>query len=482
MLRRTKIVATLGPATDSIDSLSAIINAGVDVVRLNFSHGENQDHIKRAERVRSVAKRLNRFVAVLADLQGPKIRIARFVNHKITLKTGDSFTLDTRLGANEGHQGAVGIDHEAVINDTHKGDILLLDDGRIELSVKENNGTCIFCDVLIGGDLSNNKGINKKGGGLSAKALTDKDKADIITAAALDADYVAVSFPRNSEDMLEARTLLDEAGSNAGLIAKIERAELIDDLEILDEVIRVSNGVMVARGDLAVEIGDAELVAVQKHIIQRARALNRIVITATQMMESMITSPMPTRAEVSDVANAVIDGTDAVMLSAETAVGEYPVDVIEAMDRICTGAERHLPTQISQHRMHESFEAIDETIALSAMYAANHLTGVKAIISMTESGATPLLMSRIRSKLPIYSFSGLLHTQRKMALYRGVQTIPFNANNVENAAVNRFAIETLLEAKVVEQGDLIILTKGDYVNAQGGTNAMKILRVGDDIN
>lgn len=481
MLRRTKIVATLGPATDSIESLEAIIKAGVDVVRLNFSHGESEDHIQRAERVRDVASKQGRFVAVLADLQGPKIRIARFACDKITLKVGDKFALDTRLGVNDGDQHAVGIDHEAVINDTRPNDILLLDDGRIELLVKTNDGVRIECDVLIGGVLSNNKGINKKGGGLSAKALTEKDRADIKVAAQFDADYVAVSFPRDAADMNEARMLLAEAGSDAGLIAKIERAELVADSEMLDEVIRVSNGVMVARGDLAVEVGDAELVAIQKHIIQRARALNRVVITATQMMESMITSPMPTRAEVSDVANAVIDGTDAVMLSAETAVGEYPVEVIDAMNRICTGAERSLTTQVSQHRMHESFEKIDESIALSAMYAANHLKGVKAIVSMTETGATPLLMSRIRSKLPIYSFSGQLHTQRRMALYRGVQTIPFNATDVENEEVNRFAIDTLLDKKVVEEGDLVILTKGDYVNAQGGTNTMKILNVGGDI-
>ena len=481
MLRRTKIVATLGPATDSVESLEAIIKAGVDVVRLNFSHGESEDHIQRAERVREVAGRLGRFVAVMADLQGPKIRIARFSCDKIILKVGDSFTLDTRLGANEGSQKAVGIDHEAVIQDSHPSDTLLLDDGRIEFLVKSNDGIRIECKVLIGGVLSNNKGINKKGGGLSADALTPKDKADIKVAARFDADYVAVSFPRDASDMNEARALLSAEGSDAGLIAKIERAELIEDYDMLDDVIRASNGVMVARGDLAVEIGDAELVAVQKHIIQRARALNRVVITATQMMESMITSPMPTRAEVSDVANAVIDGTDAVMLSAETAVGEYPVEVIEAMDRICMGAERSLTTQVSQHRMHESFEKIDESIALSAMYAANHLTGVKAIVSMTETGATPLLMSRIRSKLPIYSFSGLLHTQRRMALYRGVQTIPFNADDVANEEVNRFAINMLLEKKVVEDGDLVILTKGDYVNAQGGTNTMKVLKVGDDI-
>ena len=482
MLRRTKIVATLGPATSSDESLEDIIQAGVDVVRLNFSHGESQDHIQRAKQVRDIAARLGRYVAVLADLQGPKIRIARFEKDKITLKVGDSFALDTRLGVSEGNQLAVGIDHEAVINDSHPGDVLLLDDGRIELLVKSNDGVRIECDVLIGGVLSNNKGINKQGGGLSAKALTDKDKADIKVAAELDADYVAVSFPRDADDMHEARELLKAAGSEAGLIAKIERAELVADHDMLDEVIRVSNGVMVARGDLAVEIGDAELVAIQKHIIQRARTLNRVVITATQMMESMITCPMPTRAEVSDVANAVIDGTDAVMLSAETAVGEYPKEVVEAMNRICMGAERSPTTQVSQHRIHEEFEQIDESIALSAMYAANHLQGVKAIISMTETGKTPLLMSRIRSGVPVFSFSAQQATQRRVAMYRGVYTVPFVAADVDHDKVNRLAVDTLVKQGVVEKGDLVILTKGDYIKAQGGTNTMKILQVGGEIH
>jgi len=481
MFRRTKIVATLGPSTSSMEDLETIIKAGVDVVRLNFSHGNSQDHIDIAKRVRQAAKNQGRFVAMLADLQGPKIRITRFLKDKVQLKTGDKFTLDSQLDANAGNQEAIGIDHEVVIQDTHANDILLLDDGRIELLVKENNGTRIYCEVLVGGTLSNNKGINKKGGGLSAKALTEKDKKDIKTIAAIGADYVAVSFPRSASDMNEARALLKAASSEAALIAKIERAELIDDSNSLDEVIRVSDGVMVARGDLGVEIGDAELVAVQKHIIQRARALNRVVITATQMMESMISSPIPTRAEVSDVANAVIDGSDAVMLSAETAVGDFPVEVIEAMSRICKGAENYIPTQVSQHRMHETFKEIDESIALSAMYAANHLTGVKAIICMTETGATPLLMSRIRSKIPIFAFSGSLQTQRKMTLYRGVQTIAFDVSTIKNETVNSFAVETLLQMQILQKDDLIIITKGDYINAQGGTNTLKILRVGDII-
>ncbi|WP_431687691.1 pyruvate kinase [Hahella sp. NBU794] len=481
MLRRTKIIATLGPATSSSEALESIIKAGVDVVRLNFSHGEAAEHIARAELVRELARKQNRFVAILADLQGPKLRIARFVDGKVTLTPGQRFVLDARLDKEAGDIDRVGIDYEQLVNDVSAGDTLLLDDGRLELLVEEVVGLEIICRVIIGGKLSNNKGLNKKGGGLSAKALTDKDKADIKTAAKLGADYVAVSFARTPEDMHEARALLKAEGSNASLMAKIERADLVHNPEQLDAVILASDAVMVARGDLAVEIGDAELVGVQKHIIARARTLNRVVITATQMMESMISSPMPTRAEVSDIANAVLDYTDAVMLSAESAVGQYPAQAVEAMARICVGAEKHPSTHQSKHRIHEGMARIDESIALSAMYAANHLQGVKAIICMTETGATPLLMSRIKSPLPIYAFSRHHETQHKVVLYRGVQTIPFDSDQHPNEEINQLVVNELVKRNVVTDGDLVILTKGDYVNAQGGTNTMKIVRVGGSI-
>ena len=330
--------------------------------------------------------------------------------------------------------------------------------------------------------MSNNKGLNKRGGGLSAEALTEKDKQDIVTAAKLGADYVAVSFVRNAEDMHTARRLLKEAGSEAGLVAKIERAELAHDDDALDAVIEASDVVMVARGDLAVEIGDAELVGVQKHIIQRARILNRAVITATQMMESMITNPMPTRAEVSDVANAVMDYTDAVMLSAETAVGDYPVEAVSAMVRICIGAEKHPSMHQSKHRMHESMGRVDEAIALSTMYAANHLNGIAAIICLTETGATPRLMSRIKSSLPIYALSRHHTTQHRVVMYRGVQTVPFDTANFAAEDTNTQAVEQLVKQGVVKDGDLVIITKGNFTNAQGGTNSMQILRVGEHLH
>ena len=481
MERRTKIVATLGPATDTPEMIDRLVQAGVNVVRLNFSHGSPEDHKNRAQMVRDAAKRRGKFVAILGDLQGPKIRIARFVETKIQLAVGDRFALDASLDKNAGNQFEVGIDYEALVEDCSVGDILLLDDGRVQLKVIEKLQKRLECEVTIGGPLSNNKGINRQGGGLSAGALTEKDMADIKTAAEIDVDYLAVSFPRTGDDMRQARELMIAAGGDAGLIAKIERAETVSCVENIDEIVEASDGVMVARGDLGVEIGDAELIGIQKLIIARARSLDKTVITATQMMESMISSPMPTRAEVFDVANAVLDGTDAVMLSAETAAGEYPVETVEAMVRVIVGAEKNRLSQVSKHRMDETFERIDESIALAAMYTANHLKGVKAIIAMTESGATPLLMSRIRSGIPIFAYSARPKTQTRVALYRGVKTIPFDISEMENSSVNQLAVQKLVDRGDVVEGDIVLITKGDYVNALGGTNTMKIVKVGGTI-
>lgn len=355
---------------------------------------------------------------------------------------------------------------------------MLLDDGRIVLKVVRVEENKVYTTVEVGGPLSNNKGINLQGGGLSAPALTDKDRADLITAAEIGADYIAISFVRNAGDMHEARALLEKANSNAGLIAKIERAEAIE-TETLKGIIQASEGIMVARGDLAVEIGDAMLVGVQKDIIKHTRKLNRIVITATQMMESMITSPMPTRAEVSDVANAVMDGTDAVMLSAETAVGDYPAQTVEAMARVCLGAEQHRNAHKSSHRLDIAVHSIYESVALSAMYAANHLDGVKAIICMTQRGKTPLVMSRISSGIPIFAFTSHAETQRRVCLYRGVLTHPFDSKVIDNDQINHVAVEQLKSLGVVQDGDIVLITKGDYVKAHGGTNTLKVVRVGD---
>lgn len=474
MPRRTKIVATLGPATDNENTLDEMIRAGMDVVRVNFSHGSHEDHIKRAETVRNRARAHGHQVGVLADLQGPKIRIERFREDRIILEKDDQFILDAALGPNEGTRERVGVTYKGLPNDVTRGDSLLLDDGMLVLWVEEVIGAEVHCRVMTGGVLSNSKGINRLGGGLTAESLTDKDREDIKVAAAMGADYVAVSFPRCADDIHVARELLRAAGGHGGIVAKIERAEAIN---ALDEIIEAADVVMIARGDLGVEIGDAELPAVQKRIIQIARSKDRVVITATQMMQSMVESPIPTRAEVFDVANAVIDGTDAVMLSAETAAGRYPAKVIEAMDRICLGAERQRISTAAERRINMRFKRADEAIAKATMYTANSL-GVKAIAALTESGATPLWMSRISSGIPIFAMTRHVETRRKVTLYRGVYPVSFDVTTPDHATVNREAIEELVRRGAVRDGDMVIITKGDLMGVHGGTNAMKIITVG----
>ncbi|ABO23916.1 pyruvate kinase [Shewanella loihica] len=478
MFRRTKIVTTLGPATDRDDNLRRIIKAGANVVRLNFSHGSPEDHLKRATDVRNIAKELGVHVAVLGDLQGPKIRVSTFKdNKKVQLDIGQAFILDADLEKGQGDEHQVGIDYKELPQDVTIGDILMLDDGRVQLKVEKVEGNKVHTTVTVAGPLSNNKGINKKGGGLSAAALTEKDKQDIITAAAIKVDYLAVSFPRSGADLNYARELAQKAGSNALIVSKVERAEAVASDEAMDDVILASDAVMVARGDLGVEIGDAALVAVQKKLISRSRQLNKSVITATQMMESMITSPMPTRAEVMDVANAVLDGTDAVMLSAETAAGDFPEETVKAMANVCLGAEAHPSVQVSKHRMDERFTSVEETIALSTMYAANHLEGVKAIVALTESGATPQLMSRISSALPILALSRHDVTLAKMALYRGVQPVYFDSTAYGADELAKKALEALTEAGYLTSGDMVLMTKGDAMETIGGTNTCKVLIV-----
>ncbi|HWP94612.1 MAG TPA: pyruvate kinase [Gammaproteobacteria bacterium] len=475
-MRRTKIVATLGPATDNPGVLEQMIRAGVDVVRINFSHGTEDDHRRRVEQARRAAAVVGKDIGVLADLQGPKIRIERFREGAIVLEDGARFTLDASLPADAGTREAVGIAYKDLPRDVKPGDRLLLDDGLIVLAVEEVEGPRIHCRVEAGGELSNNKGINRQGGGLTAKALTDKDRHDMRIAAALDVDYIAISFPRDAADVEEARALARAAGSRAGIVAKIERTEAVTHLE---DIVRASDVVMIARGDLAVEIGDAELPGVQKQIIHVARDLNRVVITATQMMESMIQHPVPTRAEVLDVANAVMDGTDAVMLSAETASGKYPVKVVEAMARVCLGAEKMRMMQRSRHRLDSHFERIDEAIAMAAMYTANHLD-VKAIAALTESGSTPLWMSRIRSGIPIYALTRHESTRRRVTLYRGVYPIAFDVLHSNPNLVVQDAARELLQRGAVKSGDLVVFTKGDFSGVPGGTNSLKIVRIGED--
>jgi pyruvate kinase len=471
--RRTKIVATLGPATSTPAVLERLIDAGADVLRLNFSHGNHADQVRLVQNLREIARKLNKDVALLGDLQGPKIRIDRFRTGSAMLAKGAAFALDASLGPDDGDEHAVGLTYKTLPADVSPGDVLLLSDGQIVLTVESVAGDRIECRVEIGGTLSNNKGINRQGGGLSAKALTDKDRADIRTAAELGVDYLAVSFPREATDVEEARRLLREAGGEGLIVAKIERAEAVQNF---DAIIAAADVIMIARGDLGVELGYAELPGVQKDLIKRARDGNRVVITATQMMESMIHSPMPTRAEVSDVANAVMDGTDAVMLSGETAVGAFPVEAVQAMADTCLGAEKHRVTQVSRHRIDVRFRYVDEAIAMASMYVANHLD-VRAIVALTESGSTALWMSRIRSGIPIFALTRHESTRRRVKLYRGVYPVSFDVVHTDPANVVEAIVQTMLERNVVAPGDQVIFTQGELSGVKGGTNTMKIVSV-----
>jgi pyruvate kinase len=474
--RATKIVATIGPASSDLETLTRMITAGVDVVRLNFSHGKAQDHIDRASMVREAAAICGREVAIMADLQGPKIRIGKFENGKINLENGSKFILDANCEL--GNNAQVGLDYKELPRDLKPADVLLLNDGLIVLVVDRVVGTAIHTTVRIGGELSNNKGINRLGGGLSAPALSAKDMEDIKTAMSFQADYVAVSFPKSATDMIMARQLANIAGEASKhkpqMIAKIERAEAIP---VLQEILDASDGIMVARGDLAVEVGNAAVPALQKRMIKMARASNKLAITATQMMESMIVNAVPTRAEVSDVANAVLDGTDAVMTSAETASGKYPVETVEAMAAICLEAQKSDVVKLDADFLNATFTRIDQSIAYGALFTAYHLR-VKAIAALTESGSTALWMSRHNIDIPIFAMTPSLATQRKTALFRNVTTFEL-AQSTDREAVLKAAQDLLLAKGVVQKGDNIVVTWGEPMGQTGGTNALKIMKIGE---
>jgi pyruvate kinase len=471
MPRRTKIVATLGPASTDPKTLARMIEAGLDVVRVNFSHGNAAEHRKHVELVRSLARKAGHAVGVLVDLQGPKIRIGRFKDGKITLAPGAKFVLDAECKLGDEH--IVGLDYRNLPNDVRPGDTLLLDDGRIVLGVASVRGPRITTVVEQGGPLSNNKGINRKGGGLTAPALTEKDMQDIRTAAELKADFLGVSFPRSGADIKWARDLMHKAGGRALTVAKIERAEAIP---ALGDILDASDCIMVARGDLAVEVGDAAVPALQKRMLRMAREKGRVTITATQMMESMIVNPIPTRAEVSDVANAVLDGTDAVMLSAETATGEYPVETVAAMARVCIEAEKE-DTHSQERRLPTAPAEVEDSIARATVFTANNLD-IKAVAAMTQSGKTVLLMSRMNTNVPIYAMSSVVETRRRVTLFRGVYPVKFKGARNPEKALN-MAEDELLARGVVQRGDFIVLTIGEPFGKAGGTNTMKVVKVGE---
>jgi len=475
-IRRTKIIATLGPATDDPEVLAAVINAGADILRINLSHGTHQEQAERALEVRQVASTLNREVAILADLRGPKIRIEKFEQGSVSLNCGDKFILDVSETPPMGNQSAVGVTYKGLANDVSSGDLLLLDDGLLSMRVVRVEGVHIHCEVETGGVLGDRKGINVQGGGLSLPGIAEHDIEDIPRVAAMGADYLAVSFPRNARDMNDARQRLRNAGSKARLVAKIERTEAITNL---DEIISASDVILIARGDLGVEIGDAELPGLQKLITSKSLKQNRVVITATQMMQSMVESPIPTRAEVLDVANAVFDGTDAVMLSAETAVGRHPQAVVEAMNRICLGAERYGDTNPDIHQLKPQFARIDQAIAMAAMFMATHVP-VQAIVALTESGSTAKWLSRVRSAVPIFALSPLQSSRCRMALYRGVYPVAqnFPDGDVEQALSQ--GVRILLKQGRIKVGDRILLTMGQKTGNEGGTNSLRMVKVGSE--
>ena len=473
-LRRTKILATLGPATDPPGVLEALFKAGVNVVRLNFSHGDPSGQARRAAEVRAAAQRAGTEIGILADLPGPKIRIERFAEGKVSLKAGDRFDLVASTDAPPGDARQIGVSYLGLPDDVAAGDVLLLDDGLMQLQVVEVQGERIVCSVLNDGVLSDRKGLNKQGGGLSLGALTERDKELIGIAAKIGVDFIAVSFCRNAQDMNDARAIARSHGSDAALVSKIERTEAIENLV---EIVEASDVVMVARGDLGVEIGDAELPGLQKKIIRESLAQNKVVITATQMLQSMVESPLPTRAEVLDVANSVIDGTDAVMLSAETAAGAWPVKAVEAMARICLGAERQFQTETDFGKAQRNLERADQAIAMATMFLSEHI-GVRAIVAMTESGGTARYLSRHRAQAPIYAIARHDGARRRMALMRDVFPINFDSRGLTPREAARGSIRLLVEAGLLETGDRVVFTSGEHMETHGATNTLRLLEVG----
>ena len=459
----TKIVATLGPGSNDVALLRDMITIGaLNVVRFNFSHGTPEFHENNAKIVREAARQAGREVAIMADLQGPKIRVSKLAGGSIQIHAGEALLFDAALEG-EGTRERVGLDYRELPNDVRAGDVLLLDDGLLTVTVQKVEGSEIHTVANNSHVLKSHKGINQQGGGLSAGAFTD---------------YLAVSFVKNAEDMKIARDAVAAECDKIcqkirpGLVAKIERIEAIENL---DDIIEASDGIMVARGDLAVEVGNAAVPALQKRMIRRAREMRRFSITATQMMESMIENPVPTRAEVSDVANEVLDGTDAVMCSAETAVGKYPFETVRQMALICAAAEKEQDLLVGVSDTMEETRRIDHAIASAAVHIARH-TNAKAIVALTESGTTAFQVSRYGIQIPIYALTPSQQAQRRMAMYRGVRPLKL-ATSVEHDKAFDEVEALLLEREVLKAGDQYIITSGTHMRESGGTNSLQVMTV-----
>lgn len=469
--RRTKIVATLGPASSDPERMAALVEAGVNVFRLNFSHGSADVHRNNVAVIRDIAARLDANVGILQDLQGPKIRVARFADDRITLAAGDTFTL-TCADDSPGDQQRVGVTYPGLVNDVAVGDKLLLDDGRLTLRVTRLSGQDIQTEVVVGGTLSNNKGINIPNADLSIPALTDKDVEDLKLGAELDVDWVAMSFVRSRDDLLLARHYLSKEGSNAKLMAKIEKPTAV---ERFAEILREVDGVMVARGDLGVEMPPEKVPQIQKLLIRACREAGKPVVTATQMLESMISSPSPTRAESSDVANAIYDGTDAVMLSAETAVGQYPIEAVRMMDRIARTVENdeHY-VQSMRSQAPRPDETTADAVSLGACDMASNL-GARLIVTFTSSGTTALRVARNRPAAPVLALTPSERALRQLSVAWGV--FPRLTDDIHNTdEMVEVAHRVISERGLLDPGSRYVITAGVPFGMRGTTNMIRVER------
>jgi pyruvate kinase len=468
---RTKVVATLGPASSNREVLGGMVDAGLDVVRLNFSHGERADHVARFELVRAVAKELDHNLAILVDLQGPKIRVGVVDDNGIKLDRGREVTLVA--GCDRCAEPDIPVVYPALAADVHQGDRILLDDGAIGLRVEDVEGQRVRCQVERGGVVKSRKGVNLPGVAVSAASLTAKDRADVATAVEFGADYVALSFVRKPDDVAEAKQAIAEHGGDIPVVAKLERPEAID---VLDDILEVADAVMVARGDLGVELAVEQVPPIQKHIIARANSLGVPVITATQMLESMVASSRPTRAEASDVANAIFDGTDAVMLSQETAIGQYPVEAVATMNRIAREAEA-TPYLSAPPPPAVGGLDVPATVCRAAVQMATDL-GAAAIVAFTESGASARYVSRFRPRTPIIGLTTSELARRRMALFWGVETASPLAIGTQVRSMIDAADERIVKEGLLTAGDLVVVVAGSP-GGRGGTNRVLVHRVGE---
>jgi pyruvate kinase len=468
---RTKIVATLGPASSNREVLGGMVEAGLDVVRLNFSHGERADHVARFELVRSVAADLGHNLAVLIDLQGPKIRVGMVDDDGVKVDRGSEVVLVA--GADRCAEPDIPVVYPALAADVRPGDQVLLDDGAIGLRVREVQGERVRCQVERGGVVRSRKGVNLPGVAVSAASLTVKDRADLATAVEVGADYLALSFVRKPDDVADAKQAIADLGGDIPVVAKLERPEALD---CLDEILEVADAVMVARGDLGVELAVEQVPPIQKGIIARANSLGVPVITATQMLESMVASPRPTRAEASDVANAIFDGTDAVMLSQETAIGQYPVEAVATMSRIAKEAEA-TPYLSAPPPPAVGGLDVPATVCRAAVQIATDL-GARAIVAFTESGASARYVSRFRPRVPIIGLTTSEAARRRMTLYWGVETAaPLDVGTEVRGMIDS-ADERIVKEGLLAPGDLVVVVAGSP-GGRGGTNRVLVHRVGE---